>query len=387
MGETPVIAGAGGTPVRRADDGTPVLELVAEALGEATADANVSPEDLDGFVTNMGAPLSVDYHPLCTALGLDVRFAHQTWSHGRFVGPALQLAAMAVAHGLAECVAVGAGVSFGNVSHLGGGESVTLQDAEHAERPWYGMTAPVAGNALSARYYMERYGATSRDLAHIARTFRHHASLNPRAQFTDPLELSEHQSSRKIVDPLRLLDCSPRSSGAAFLIVRREDALDSGSESGVSIIAMEGLHAGREEYLFARPGMGVRTQAASGYDADTHVGHVYDRAGIDRSDVDGLYTYDAFTPNVWYTLERWGFCEPGTAFEFTRDGNVGLDGQLPMNTNGGLLSEGHVSGWNHFVEMYRQLRGEAGERQLPDVEILQWATPFGDTLVLQGDGR
>ena len=99
------------------------------------------------------------------------------------------------------------------------------------------------------------------------------------------------------------------------------------------------------------------------------------------SDVDAFYTYDAFSPLVWYALERFGHCGPGEAPGFVKEGGIGLEGRLPSNTNGGLLSEGHLSGWNMIVELVRQFRGECGERQLKKLEVAQWATAFGDSLL------
>ena len=102
-----------------------------------------------------------------------------------------------------------------------------------------------------------------------------------------------------------------------------------------------------------------------------------------RADVQGLYTYDAFAPLVLFTLERFGFCGPGEAASFVQNNRIGLGGELPMNTSGGLLSEAHVSGWNSVAEMVRQLRGEAGQRQIPGAECLQWGTAWGDSVILR----
>ena len=109
---------------------------------------------------------------------------------------------------------------------------------------------------------------------------------------------------------------------------------------------------------------------------------VYEMAQVDQKDIDALYVYDAFSTNTWTALERFGFCKAGEAHLFTQNGNIELGGQLPINTNGGLMSEGHFSGYNHFVEMTRQLRGECGERQVQGAEVAQWITPFGDSLLL-----
>jgi acetyl-CoA acetyltransferase len=97
--------------------------------------------------------------------------------------------------------------------------------------------------------------------------------------------------------------------------------------------------------------------------------------------VNALYTYDAFSPLVWFVLERFGFCGLGEAAAWTQQGRIELGGELPMNTSGGLLSEAHVSGWNSIVEIVRQLRGECGERQVRDARVMQWATAWGDSTI------
>jgi acetyl-CoA acetyltransferase len=98
-------------------------------------------------------------------------------------------------------------------------------------------------------------------------------------------------------------------------------------------------------------------------------------------DIDALYSYDAFSILPWIALERFGFCKPGEAADFTRDGRIELGGALPMNTNGGLLSESHVMGWNHQVEIVRQLRGECSPRQVAGARVIQWANAYGDSLI------
>jgi len=104
-------------------------------------------------------------------------------------------------------------------------------------------------------------------------------------------------------------------------------------------------------------------------------------AGVTPKDIDLLFTYDAFSILPWIALERFGFCKPGEAAAFTQGGRIEVGGELPINTNGGLLSEAHIMGWNHQVEAVRQLRGECGARQVKDVELVQWANAYGDSLI------
>jgi len=100
------------------------------------------------------------------------------------------------------------------------------------------------------------------------------------------------------------------------------------------------------------------------------------------SNYQAFYTYDAFSPLVLFALERFGHCGRGEAAAFVQDGTIGPGGRLPVNTSGGLLSEAHLAGWNCIREMVLQLRGEAGERQIPYARVLQWGTCWGDSAIL-----
>jgi acetyl-CoA acetyltransferase len=108
-------------------------------------------------------------------------------------------------------------------------------------------------------------------------------------------------------------------------------------------------------------------------------------AGIARDDISGFYTYDPFSPQIWIALERWGLCAAGEAASFCSERGIGLDSPLPMNPSGGSLAEGHLYGYGHMLEMVRQLRGEAGPRQIRDAGALQWGTPWGDSLAFRNE--
>lgn len=386
MRDKTAIVGVGVSRFGRFPDESP-LKLAVEAFKAALADAGLGRDEVDGVAINIGWPLGVDYDRFAETLGLDLRFADQTWTHGRFVGPTLQHAAMAVAAGLARCVACVCGVSFHQQRGLLGGpadvEGTREEGGTHEENPVYGMTAPAAGAALSAQRYFALYGATSRQLAAVPLAFRKHAALNPQAIMRTPLTLEEHQASRYIVEPLHLYDCCLVSDGAACVLVTTAERARDGRKPPVLVAGMQGMRAGRDEFLFAPRGLGIHQQRHARHTPSAEDLLVYRMAGISRDDVDGLYTYDAFSPLVLFTLERFGFCGPGEAAAWVQDGRIELGGALPMNTSGGLLSEAHVSGWNSIVEIVRQLRGEAGPRQIAGARVLQWGTCWGDSLVFR----
>ena len=109
---------------------------------------------------------------------------------------------------------------------------------------------------------------------------------------------------------------------------------------------------------------------------------MFAQAGVARENVQGFYTYDAFSPLVIFALERFGYCRAGEAAAWVQGGRIELGGALPINTSGGLLSEAHVAGWNSICEMVRQLRGAAGASQIANAAVLQWGTAWGDSFIL-----
>jgi acetyl-CoA acetyltransferase len=225
------------------------------------------------------------------------------------------------------------------------------------------------------------YGATSVQLAAVPIAFRKHAALNPSAIMRTPLTLDDHQASRYIVEPLHLFDCCLVSDGAAVVLVTTPERARDGRKAPVLIGGMQGMRAGRDEFLFGLPGLGIGKQREFRYRPTNEELLVYRMAGVSQRDVSALYTYDAFSPLVWFVLERFGFCGVGEAAGWTQHGRIELGGELPMNTSGGLLSEAHVSGWNSIVEIVRQLRGEGGARQVRDARVMQWATAWGDSTI------
>ncbi|MBI3304365.1 MAG: hypothetical protein HYZ72_20045, partial [Deltaproteobacteria bacterium] len=133
------------------------------------------------------------------------------------------------------------------------------------------------------------------------------------------------------------------------------------------------------EFIWTYPGFGTSQQDV--FDYKPGLQPVYQMAGVTQKDIAALFTYDAFSILAWTALERFGFCGQGEAAAFTQDGRIELGGTLPMNTNGGLISEAHVMGWNHQVEIVRQLRSECGQRQIANAQVIQWANAYGDSLI------
>jgi acetyl-CoA acetyltransferase len=360
------------------------IDLAAEAILNALDDCGLQRKQLDGLIVSFGSPIGTDGDQLASVLGLNLRCYNQTWAHGRFTASCIQWASMIVNAGLADAVACLAAVSFSGMRRpmMGGAgdrEGAREAGGGHGEDPVYGMTSPGAGAALVARRYFERYGANSRQLAAIPVAFRKHASMNPAAIMREPYSVDDYQASRYVCEPLHLLDYCLINDGASCVIVTTAERARDLKKRPVYISGMQGLPGGHEEFIWAYPGFGVAQQSVFDYEAGLQP--VYKMAGITHKDVDALFTYDAFSILAWIALERFGFCKPGEAAAFTQGGRIEVGGELPMNTNGGLLSEAHIMAWNHQVEIARQLRGECGPRQVKDSEIIQWANAYGDSLI------
>jgi acetyl-CoA acetyltransferase len=362
------------------------LALAATAFKNALADAGLERGDIDGLSIHLGWPLGPDYDRVAEAFGLDIRYVNQSWLHGRFITNALQHAALAVAAGLANVVACVTAVSFTRERGFLGGpgdvEGNREEGGTHGEAPPYGLTAPAGGAAIAMQRYMLLYGATSAQLAAVPIAMRKHAGKNPAAIMRAPLTLEAHQTSRLVVEPLRLFDCCLISDGAAVVLLARGERARDLRQKPVRIAAMQGTRAGREEFIFAPRGLGINQQSGTPTTVRAIDMEVFAHAGVTHADVQGFYTYDAFSPLVLFALERFGYCGPGEAAGWVQGGRIELTGALPVNTSGGLLSEAHVAGWNSICEMVRQLRGTAGPTQIPGAQVLHWGTAWGDAVML-----
>jgi acetyl-CoA acetyltransferase len=210
---------------------------------------------------------------------------------------------------------------------------------------------------------MHDYGTTSRQLAAVASTIRHHASLNPNAHKRDPISIDDVLASRMITSPLHVLDCAIVSDGAAAAVVTTADRARALRQRPVYLLGSGyGLRHG---YVGDAACLTASGAVDSGRTA-------FRKAGLTPADVDVAEIYDCFTITVIVELEDLGFCPKGEGGRFVEDGNIGLGGHLPVTTHGGLLSAGHPGlggGFFHVLEAVRQLRGQAGERQVKDVEV------------------
>jgi len=361
--------------------------LAAQALADALDDAGLERGDVDGLLSHIGSPRGLDYDEAARLLALEVRFAAQSWSHGRFCSTILQHAAMALQTGLARvvaCLAVFRNTAFtrhGTPGFPGFEENFREGGGPHAEMPHAGLLAPVGGAAMSARRYFHRYGVEPDALAAVALAFRRHALLNPLAFMRTPLSLEQYLASPWICEPLRRLDCSVPVDTAAVVILTLAARAERQRQRPVLLRAFQGLSGGANEFVFGQPGLGIQQRDVFDGHAPGAEQAVFREAGIGPADIDTLHCYDGFAPQVLWTLERFGFAPPGEAADWVQGGRIELGGDLPVNTSGGHMSEGHSNGWGQTLEIVRQLRGSAGDRQIRHCRYALWATTFGDAIL------
>jgi acetyl-CoA acetyltransferase len=367
------ISGIGETAYTRGTSHTD-LELQFQASLAAIEDAGLTPKDIDGVI-----PIGITGAPAeeyVANFGLeDLRFSALI-PHGGTSGiGALQCAAAAIAAGVCSTVLVpcGRNVSSGRKAGERIHDMPQFRFVTEFERP-VGAFAPAQLYAPMARRHMELYGTTSEQFGAIAVAFREHALLNDNAVMTKPMTLEDHQNSRMIADPFRLLDCSLESDGGAAFVVTSADHAKDLAHRPVELLGIAMGHPESPSSITQRRDLvriGIHKAASI----------AFGMAEVTPADIDVAEIYDCFTYIVLCQLEDMGFCAKGEGGPFVEDGRLRLDGPLPTNTHGGLLSQGHMLGMNHIVELVRQLRGEGGRAQVPDAKV-GLATGYGD----MGDG-
>ena len=368
------LTGVGETAYVRGSTST-AFELQVESSLKAIADAGLTPKDIDGvipigimsgtaddFIDNFGLP--------------DLRFSAVVPHGGASPVMALQCAAAAVASGACNHVLMTFGRNVSAASNKAGARIHQMPQFHYVTEFEYpmGAIAPAQLYAPMARRHMELYGTTVEQFGEVAVACREHALLNGNAVMKTPITLEDHRNSRMIADPFRLLDCSLESDGGAAVVVSAAERAGDLRHRRVYIAGVAEGHPDSPGSITQRPDMtslGIAKAAP----------RAFRMAGVTHADIDVAEIYDCFTYAVIRQFEDMGFCAKGEGGPFVQGGRLRLNGALPTNTHGGLLSQAHAWGLNHIVELVRQLRGEAGRAQVDGAEV-GLVTGYGD----QGDG-
>jgi acetyl-CoA acetyltransferase len=358
-----VIAGLGMTAVGKVYGRTPA-DFAADAVRRAVADAGLQLADVDGLLTSSGVTggISVD---LQRDLGLgDLKTLSHLQSYGATAATMVQVASLAVMSGTASVVACVFADSPLQPDRAAGAAYGTRR----APAGWWGLlgaSGVIGANplyALAARRHMARYGTTTEQFGHIAVAQRGWAALNPAAQQRELITLADHQASRWIAEPLRLLDCCLVSNGGIAVIVTTAERAADLAQPPVHVLGWAQSHPGH--YLRRHPEFGLVTGAASAGPA------ALDMAGVTLADVDVVQLYDCYTYTVLVTLEDYGFCAKGEGGPFVASGVLGPTGKLRLNTGGGQLSGYYLWGMTPVAEAIIQARGQGGDRQADQHDVV-----------------
>ncbi|MBV8786424.1 MAG: lipid-transfer protein [Mycobacterium sp.] len=364
------IVGIGATDFSK-DSGRSELRLAAEAVLDALDDAGLSPSDVDGLTTfTMDTNTEI---AVARAAGIgDLKFFSKIHYGGGAACATVQQAAMAVATGVADVVVAyrafneRSGMRFGQVQTRLVGDVGAQADSTSADNSFsypHGLSTPAAQVAMIAQRYMHMSGAGSRDFGAISVADRKHAAKNPKAYFYEkPITIEDHQNSRWIAEPLRLLDCCQETDGAvAIVVTSAERARDLKQRPAVIEAASQGSSPDQYTMVsYYRPELGLPEMGVVGR-------QLWQQSGLSPTDIQTAVLYDHFTPFTLIQLEELGFCGKGEAKDFIANGAIEVGGRLPINTHGGQLGEAYIHGMNGIAEGVRQLRGTS-VNPVPDVE-------------------
>lgn len=380
------VAGIGLTEFSKAS-GVSELTLASRCVLAACEDAGVAPSEIDGLVSYTLD--STDEIELAQTIGAGdlTLFSKINYGGGAAVGTIAQ-AAMAIATGQATTVVCYRAMNGRSGQRMGQGVSGEIMTSDLIHWSWYmtyGMLNPGSWIAMVANRYMNSYGVTREDLARVSISQRNHAQRNPRAaSYGKPLSMEQYLESPVIAHPLCLYDfCQETDGGCAILVTSAERAKDLRHKPAVIRGVTQASTRGQEQMTSF-----YRDEMTSLPEMELAAQRVYAMSGLGPDDIDAACLYDAFTSEVIMQLESFQFCGPGEGKDLIRDGALDIDGRLPNNTHGGLLSEGYIHGMNNIAEGVRLIRGSSTGQPEKSVEHVLVSSGVGvptGALILGGD--
>ena len=344
-----VIAGIGHTAYGK-QPGRSTVSLNLEACRKAIEDAGVGPGEVDSLLVKVPtSKVEMMYgQKLAEAMGLEPRVGG-VWDQGGASNISMiAIAAMAIEAG--QC----------DVSLVTLADNPRTGTRQAYEKAWgddavFGWFSVVASYAMIARRHMHDHGTTEEQLARIAIAARAHGAANADAQLRKPLTMDEYFASPWVVEPLRRADCCLISDGAAAVVVMSaERARKRGVRAPVPILGFGQGNSSSDVPL---------RRDLTETKADVSARTAYAMAGLGPKDIDVAQIYDCFTITALMTLEAYGLCPRGRSAEFFEEGGFGVDGRLPLNTSGGLLSETGMPGLQLVLEGVRQMRGTSSNQK------------------------
>jgi acetyl-CoA C-acetyltransferase len=339
-----------------------IMDLLADAATECIADAGVSRDAIEHlYVSNMASGEFEGQTGVMNALAQDIdivpAYAQRVGQTSASGGAGIYAAWQSVASGASD------------MTLLVGGEKMTNRDTAESSDIIASLTHPVEYKhgvtlpsfaGLAARAYLEDTAATRESLAEVAVKNHDHATLNPDAQFQKSIDVETVLSSPMIADPLRLYDYCPVTDGSAALLFCPESVAAEYTDDYVIVSGVAGATDTQVVHERADPTW-LNAVETSGNQA-------FEMAGCGPEDIDVAELHDMVSVLEPLQLEAFGFADPGDGWEHAVEGITSLDGALPVNPSGGLKARGHplgATGVAQAVELYWQLRAEAGDRQVP----------------------
>jgi acetyl-CoA acetyltransferase len=358
------------------------MDLTLESTLAAIADAGLTREAINGVASVGDIPVS----EIQDALRIEMDWQATGMQFGGLLSPVMS-ACLAIAAGLARHVLVyrtvggarmGSGHGARDAAAAAAGSGARVTGADQWTLPYH-VYGTISYHAMMARRHMHLYGTTREQLGAIAVTERYHAGLNDRAAYREPISMEDYLSARPICEPFGLLDCDAPIDGSVALILSSVDYAADLPHPAVTIDAIGGAVHDRGSTWDQRsdfPGMMM-------FDAAEQL---WSRTDLRPTDVGVAQIYDGFSYIALSWLEALGFCGRGEGGAFVEGGHrIRLGGELPINTYGGQLSAGRMHSYWLLHEACLQLRGQAGARQVPDVEVAVAAAgsgPVGGCLLL-----
>ena len=353
------ISGAYGTSSGELS-GSSCMSLLDEAARGAIQDSGLPSKQIDGVICaySLTEPHLMLSSWFCEYCGLKPKVCFSIQAGGATAAIMVMQAAALVKAGLCRNVLLVTGDNrLSGLSRDGAVEALSKVGHPEFEQP-FGMSVPAA-YALVANRYMYEYGTTDAHLGAVSVASRKHASKTPGAHKRDLITLDDVKQSRMISTPLRLLHCSLVSDSAAAVVVTSQKSVDC-EKPPIEIIGMGQGHT--HEHIIAAPSL-------TNFACKESSRIAFSDAGMKPSDIDIAEIYDSFSITLLIELESMGFFHRGEAGPAILDGAMDIDGTLPCNTHGGLLSHGHsgaAGGMFHFIEAVKQLRQARPEHQAHD---------------------
>jgi acetyl-CoA acetyltransferase len=354
------VVGVGHTPQGDLHGQTPEVSTTL-AIYDAIRDAGIDQSQIDGLITCKSIQGTNADNQVGPLLGFNPRYS-QSLDYGTCTF-SLHLAVQAIVTGMADTIVLAYGANARSARFPFGAAPPTLAGASglmHIAGP--------AGMALQRHKAM--YGTTDEEFGWIAVSEREWAQKNPIALFREPMSMQDYLAKPYMVEPLRREDVTMLSDGGVALIVTRADKVDEFPNKPAYILGMSEQVQMRSEYL---PGF-VNREFIQGSS-----NQIWKNTGFKPKDIGALYIQNPTAVWVLQMIEYYGFAPIGEGGRWLAEGHHRPGGDLPINTNGGQLSESYMWGWLHLVEAVRQLRGQAGERQIEGLELAMYASTMAWT--------